>query len=165
MRQEGNPPESKEPGRVREAAPSDLGTLVAFSRAMARETEGRDLPEDRLRAGTDAVLRDPARGAYLVVEGGDGEALGQLLITTEWSDWRNGWFWWIQSVYVRPEARGRGVYRQMHREVERRARERGDVCGLRLYVATDNRAAQAVYAAVGMTAADYRMFEADWVLG
>jgi GNAT superfamily N-acetyltransferase len=166
VRHEGNGTAPGTPGeeRVRDATPADLDTLVAFNRAMARETEGRDLDADLLRTGTDAVLRDPARGRYLVVEDGDGAPLGQLLITTEWSDWRNGWFWWIQSVYVRPEARGRGVYRRLHREVERLARDRGNVVGLRLYVATENRAAQAVYAAVGMSAADYRMFETDWVL-
>lgn len=150
--------------RVREARPVDLGVLVDFSRAMARETEGLDLAEDLVRAGTAAVLRDPARGAYLVAEGPDGMPVGQLMITSEWSDWRNAWFWWIQSVYVRPGSRGRGVYRLLHREVERRARARGDVCGLRLYVARRNRGAQAVYGALGMAHADYEMFEVDWVL-
>jgi ribosomal protein S18 acetylase RimI-like enzyme len=99
-----------------------------------------------------------------VVRGPDGVLVGQIMVTTEWSDWRNGWFWWIQSVYVRPDARGRGVYRRLHREVEARARARGDVCGLRLYVAHENRNAQAIYAAMGMAPAAYRMYEVTWPL-
>lgn len=146
------------------AGPLDLDALVAGSLAMARETEGLDLDADRLRAGTDAVLQDPAKGFYLVARDDDGTVVGQLMITFEWSDWRCRWFWWIQSVHVVPAWRGRGVYRALHGEVERRAREQGDVAGLRLYVAGTNGRAQAVYRAVGLERADYEMFEADWIL-
>lgn len=147
-----------------DARPWDLETLVAFNRAMARETEGLELDEATVRAGLTAILRDPARGKYLVVRGADGAPVGQIMVTTEWSDWRNGWFWWIQSVYVRPDVRGRGLYRRLHREVEARARARGDVCGLRLYVAHENRNAQATYEAMGMALAAYRMYEVAWPL-
>jgi ribosomal protein S18 acetylase RimI-like enzyme len=88
--------------------------------------------------------------------------VASLLVTTEWSDWRNGVFWWIQSVYVQPEARRQGVFRALYAEVERRARVAGDVCGLRLYVAQDNAAARATYNALGMHETPYRMYEVDW---
>lgn len=145
--------------RLGPATLDDLETLVRFNRAIARETEGLELDEATVRSGLHAMLTDPARGVYLVVRDEHGVPAGQISITTEWSDWRNGWFWWIQSVYVRPDARGRGLYGALHREVEARARARGDVVGLRLYVAHDNRVAQSVYDAMGMAPAHYRMFE------
>jgi GNAT superfamily N-acetyltransferase len=151
--------------RVRDATPADLDKLVAFNRAMAKETEGRELDLSTLRKGMETVLADPSRGRYLVIEDGSGAVAGQLMLTCEWSDWRNGWFWWIQSVYVRPDARGRGAYRQLHDEAERRARERGDVRGLRLYVARENIGAQRVYKAMGLRRADYEMFETEWTPG
>ncbi len=148
--------------RLDDARLGDLDVLVAFNRAMARETEGRELDEPTIRAGVQAMLLDPSRGVYLVARDPDGTPVGQIMVTTEWSDWRNGWFWWIQSVYVRLDARGRGVYHRLHREVEARARARGDVCGLRLYVAHENRVAQSVYEALGMAPAAYRMYEVVW---
>ena len=148
---------------VRPAALADLEALVRFSAAMARETEARILDEDRLRQGTRAVLTSHERGFYLVAEQGS-IVVGQLLITYEWSDWRNGVFWWIQSVYVEPSVRRRGVYRALHEYVLQEARRRGDVCGVRLYVEQDNAGAQATYARLDMNPTGYRIYERDFVL-
>lgn len=144
--------------QIETATPAALETLVGFNQAMAWETEGKRLDPDRLRAGVAAVLADTQRGLYLLARSAP-SIVGGLLLTWEWSDWRNAWFWWIQSVYVRPEARGRGVYRALHDEVLRRARAAGNVCGLRLYVDHDNAAAQACYAALGMRPGRYRFYE------
>jgi GNAT superfamily N-acetyltransferase len=104
------------------------------------------------------VFDEPGQAFYLVAER-DGATVGSLMITTEWSDWRNADFWWIQSVYVRPGERRAGVYTALHRDVRRRARAAEDVCGLRLYVERDNAAAQAAYEELGMEAPPYRMYE------
>ncbi|MHC4472402.1 MAG: GNAT family N-acetyltransferase [Planctomycetota bacterium] len=149
--------------RVRRAEVEDAERIAEFNRAMARETEGKDLEVGRLRAGVEAPFAEPRRGLYYVAES-DGRIVGSLLITYEWSDWRNGDFWWIQSVYVEPESRRCGVFRALYEHVEERARSRDDVCGLRLYVERDNERAQAVYRAVGMTESVYRLFEVDLVL-
>ncbi|TLY52431.1 MAG: GNAT family N-acetyltransferase, partial [Gammaproteobacteria bacterium] len=122
---------------IRPAQPSDIDALVAFNAAMARETEDKALDPAVLHAGIAAVLADPARGFYLVAECA-GAIAGCLMITHEWSVWRNGDWWWIQSVYVDPACRRRGVYRALHAETERRARATPEVIGLRLYVERDN---------------------------
>jgi len=113
----------------------------------------------------EAVLRDPdpdrGRGFYLLAEA-EGQVVGQLLVTTEWSDWRNAFFWWVQSVYVAPSYRRRGVYRALDSYLRAEARRRGDVCGLRLYVARTNRVAQQVYASLGMARSHYDMFEVEF---
>jgi len=142
---------------IRAARPDDLDTLVEFNAAMARETEDKDLDPAVLRAGMAAVLADPARGFYLVAEC-DGAVAGCLMITHEWSDWRNGDWWWIQSVYVAPAFRRRGVYRALHAETERRARAAADVIGLRLYVERDNHHAQRTYVSLGMTPTSYDIY-------
>ncbi|MBM4121345.1 MAG: GNAT family N-acetyltransferase [Nitrospira sp.] len=152
---------------VRPARLEDADVLVGFSAAMALETEGRTLDREQLRRGTLAVLKSPARGFYLVAErlgGASREVVGQLLVTYEWSDWRNATFWWIQSVYVHPNWRRQGVYRRMHEAVFTQARARKDVCGLRLYVERENRMAQAVYRRVGLTPSSYLVFDEDFVL-
>jgi ribosomal protein S18 acetylase RimI-like enzyme len=144
-----------------------LDALVEGNAAMALETEGLALDRLRLRAGVGAVLDDPEKGFYLVAEGEVGArrgVLGQLMVTFEWSDWRNGVFLWIQSVYVWPEARRQGTYRRLYAELRRIATARGDVSGIRLYVERENRKAQATYAALGMKRAHYDMFEVDFVL-
>ena len=125
---------------------------------MALETESKPLAAEALRNGVEAVLGDPHRGFYVVADTG-GEIAGALLVTYEWSDWRNGWFWWIQSVYVRPEHRRQGIYRMLHGFVRDRARSAGDVVGLRLYVERDNATAKRTYAALGMYETAYRMYE------
>jgi GNAT superfamily N-acetyltransferase len=131
---------------------------------MARETEAKELDPERSRLGVEAVFAEPSRGTYYVALRGD-ELVGALMLTHEWSDWRNGVFWWIQSVYVVPTARRGGVFRALYQHVLERARAQRDVCGLRLYVDATNRGAQEVYARMGMGAAHYRMFELDFVLG
>lgn len=148
---------------IRTAIAAEAPTIARFNARMARETEGIDLDGNRLLDGVRAVFERPERGWYLVaVE--SGEVLGQLMVTFEWSDWRNGVFWWIQSVYVEPEARGRGVYKALYAELLRRARADGGVCGVRLYVEKHNQRAQEVYARQGMRRAGYDLFEVDFVL-
>lgn len=142
----------------RVAVSDDTETLVAFNQAMALETESRSLATKTLRPGVEAVLRDPQHGFYVVADTGN-EIAGALLVTCEWSDWRNGRFWWVQSVYVRPEHRRRGIYRMLHEFVRERARSAGDVVGLRLYVERDNAVAQRTYAELGMNETAYRMYE------
>ena len=149
--------------QVRRATLDDLGALVEFNAAMALETEGMMLDLERLRAGVAALLYDDDRGFYFVAED-LGRVVGQLLMTTEWSDWRNAYFWWIQSVYVTPEFRRRGVYRKLHNHVMAESRVRGDVCGLRLYVDRDNNVAQRVYASLEMHHSHYDLWEVDFVL-
>lgn len=144
--------------RVREAAAGDLEVLVGFAAAMARETEGRELDGPTLRAGVAALLADPARGRTFLVERA-GAVVASLMLTLEWSDWRNGFWWWIQSVYVTPAERGCGHYRRLHEHVRAQAARQPDVCGLRLYVETENRGAQATYRALGMHEAPYRIYE------
>ena len=143
---------------TRLAVRGDAATLVEFNQAMARETESKSLSNATLRKGVETVLRDPLHGFYVVADTGR-EIAGTLLVTYEWSDWRNGRFWWIQSVYVRPEHRRRGVYRALHEFVRERARSVGGVVGLRLYVERDNAGAQRTYAALGMNETVYRMCE------
>ena len=144
---------------VREAVPEDTGLLASFNRRMALETEGKELEPERALRGARAVFEDPTRGVYLVAEEG-GRAVGACLVTREWSDWRDAEYWWLQSVFVVPEMRGRGVFRALYDDVLERARFAA-ACGLRLYVEHDNTRAQAVYRAVGMSASHYRFFELD----
>jgi GNAT superfamily N-acetyltransferase len=145
---------------VRGARADDHAFLVEGNRAMARETEGRELDLERLSAGVRAALGDPIRGTYRIAEI-DARPAGCLMVTREWSDWRNGWIWWIQSVYVAPEFRRRGVYSALHQSVLAEAREAGDVVAVRLYVDGDNTGAQTTYAALGMQRSHYSMFETE----
>lgn len=145
---------------IRKAQKDDIPAIARFNQAMALETEGRELSMDTLRAGVAAVFSDPEKGFYLVAEIG-GETAACLLITREWSDWRNGWFWWIQSVYVRPEERGRGVYPAMYEFVKSLAGNEPDVCGFRLYVERENVRAQRVYERLGMKRTDYYLYEEE----
>lgn len=143
--------------RIRRARHGDAETLVEFNRAMAAETEDHALDGAALESGVRALFDHPGRGFYLIAERG-GEPAGALLVTTEWSDWRNAPFWWIQSVYVRPDQRRRGVYRGLHARVAELARV-GGACGLRLYVERDNAAAQRTYESLGMAESRYLMYE------
>jgi GNAT superfamily N-acetyltransferase len=146
--------------RIRLAVRDDLDHLVEFNRAMALETEARELDRATVTEGVRAVLEEPSRGFYVIAQSGT-RVVGGLLVTYEWSDWRNGMFLWIQSVYIQPEARGHGIFRQLYDFVRTHGRARGDVCGFRLYVEGDNRHAQRVYAALGMSGSDYLMFEEE----
>lgn len=142
---------------VRDAVPGDLSVLVRFNRALAEESEGLSLDLDILGRGVEALLADPAKGAYFVAER-DGQVVGQTMITFEWSDWRNGWIWWIQSVYVRAEDRRTGVLRALLDHIGSRARERG-VVGLRLYVEQENSTAQAAYERLGFRKYHFHLFQ------
>jgi GNAT superfamily N-acetyltransferase len=146
---------------VRPATLEDAEFLAHGNARMALETEARTLDPAILRAGIRAVFDEPARGFYLIAEA-SGQPAGQMMITYEWSDWRNGVFWWIQSVYTLPELRGRGVFKALYSRADSLARQRGDVCGLRLYVEAHNQRAQAAYLRCGMSEAIYRMFEVDY---
>lgn len=143
---------------IRLATKDDAPALVAFNQAMALETESKELDPDVLRRGVEAVFADPGKGFYIVATYGSEIAAG-LMVTFEWSDWRNGWFWWIQSVYVVPSERGNGIYGRMYDFVKELARSRGDVCGFRLYVEQENERAQHVYEKLGMEKTYYLMFE------
>ena len=148
---------------IRPATPADEAVVVAFNAALAWETEHKRLDEEILRTGVRAVFADPAKGFYTVAEDG-GAVVGQMMVTFEWSDWRNGWFWWVQSVYVRADARRRGVFRALFNEVRRQAEADPGVIGLRLYVEKENVRAQQAYAKLGMAETVYKMYEVDFVL-
>ena len=150
--------------QVRRAALMHLETIVGFNAAMARETEDKELDLGLLRSGVRAVLTHNELGFYLLAEQ-SGLPAGQLLITCEWSDWRNAFFWWIQSVYVSPEYRRMGVYKALHAYADAEARHQGNVCGLRLYVDKDNNIAQGVYSSMGMSQARYDMYEIEFETG
>ena len=147
---------------VREATRSDIPALVRLNAAMARETESKSLDQDVLTMGTSAVFDDAHRGFYLVAEA-VGRVVGSLLITYEWSDWRNASFWWVQSVYVQPEWRRQGVYTAMHRWVHDTALSQPGVCGIRLYVDRDNVVAHSTYAKLGMVNSRYDLLELDFI--
>ena len=142
---------------IRAAAITDLAELVAWNAAMAWETEHKRLDSATLQRGIGGVFEQPQRGFYLIAER-DGVAVGSLLVTYEWSDWRGGDFWWIQSVYVIPNARRAGVFRALYVAVGQRAAAAAAV-GLRLYVETENQRAQATYAELGMQRCHYWMYE------
>jgi GNAT superfamily N-acetyltransferase len=148
--------------RIRPGEPGDAAAIVDFQLRMARETEELGLDPETLRRGVEAVFADPARGRYWIAERG-GRTAGCLLTTYEWSDWRNGVILWIQSVYVIPEERGRGVYRALYERVRRQVDESADLKGIRLYVEKRNAAARQVYERLGMTREHYDLFE--WLKG
>ena len=142
---------------IRPATRGDIDNIAVWNAAMAWETEQKRLDLKVLMPGVTTVFDEPRRGFYLVAER-DGQAVGCLLVTFEWSDWRNGDFWWIQSVYVAPEARRGGVFRALYGEVAQRAAASGAV-GLRLYVETENERAQRTYRELGMSECHYLMYE------
>jgi GNAT superfamily N-acetyltransferase len=142
----------------RNATPDDIEAIVAFQLAMAKETEDLRLDREVCTAGVAAVFKDAARGRFFVGEK-DGAVVGSAMITYEWSDWRNGVVWWIQSVYVVPEFRRQGVYAGLYAHIQSLARETSEVRGIRLYVDRRNTAAQEVYARLGMNGEHYQVFE------
>lgn len=143
---------------IREARPEDAPVIVDFQIRMARSTEDLELDHATVTRGVAAVFSDPAKGAYWVAEE-DGRVIGSLLTTFEWSDWRNGTVLWIQSVYVLPEWRRRGVYKSLYAHLKRQVEKSPDLRGLRLYVDQRNTAAQEVYERLGMTREHYQMYE------
>ncbi|MDH3647724.1 MAG: GNAT family N-acetyltransferase [Gammaproteobacteria bacterium] len=146
---------------IRDATPADADLVVEFNAKLAAESEGKTLDPDHIGPGVRSLLEDPARGRYFLACD-NGQVVGQLCITYEWSDWRNGWFWWFQSVYVIRAARRTGTFSALFDHVRQMAETRDDVCGLRLYVDDDNRDAQRVYAARGMARAGYHVMEIDF---
>lgn len=147
------------PVQIRRAHAADADVIASFNIAMARETEGKRLLPQVVASGVRRLIAEPALGFYLVAEAAEGEVVAALMVTTEWSDWRNGRFWWLQSVYVRPGWRRRGVFRAMYSYVTASATLEPDVCGFRLYVERDNRNAQVTYRSLGMRETDYLLLE------
>ncbi len=144
---------------VRDAGPGDAAIIAAFNSAMAEETEGKSLDPEIIGPGVANLLADSRRGRYWVAENGD-EVVGQIMVTYEWSDWRNGNLWWIQSVYVSPDWRRNGVFSTLFRHVESLAAAVPEVIGLRLYVEENNTRAQHTYEALGMVKPNYLVMEA-----
>jgi GNAT superfamily N-acetyltransferase len=146
------------PLTIRGGVPGDTPLVADMNARMAQETEHRALDREVLTAGVRAVLSDPSRGLYFIAEQ-DGSVLGQAMITLEWSDWRNGWLWWIQSVYVQPQFRRQGVFKALYQHIIEAARTAGDVVGLRLYVEQENHVAQRTYLNLGMERTTYQLLE------
>ena len=146
---------------IRDATPADIDTIVDFNLALAEESEGKPLDADRLRKGVTALLSDGALGRYFLLER-EGNIVAQTMITFEWSDWRNGLFWWIQSVYVHADHRGTGAFSALYRHIRDRALAEDGVCGIRLYVDKTNQHAADIYRALGMSDAHYDMLEIDF---
>ncbi|MFQ6005877.1 MAG: GNAT family N-acetyltransferase [Woeseia sp.] len=146
---------------VREAASNDAAMIAGYNSCMAIESEDRSLDQELIGPGVEAVLADPSKGRYWMAEI-DGIIVGQLMVTYEWSDWRNGQFWWIQSVYVHREHRRKGVFSALFRHVESLARKDPEVCGIRLYVEKENRHAQQTYMNLGIDATGYSVMEVDF---
>lgn len=143
---------------IRQASHDDIDTLAQFNMKMAFETEGVQLKPEVITAGVSGMIDNPQRGFYLVAEQ-DGLITASLMITTEWSDWRNGNFWWVQSVYVLPEFRRQGLYRNLYQQVRTMAEQDSHVCGFRLYVERNNQIAQQTYQALGMSETEYLLME------
>ena len=146
---------------VRTARAEDVNRLVEFQKAMAAETEDKGLDPDRLRAGIEYLIDHPDEGYYLIAER-RGESAGSLMVTFEWSDWRNGRFWWIQSVSVDSAHRRQGVYSALHAAIRQQAKEDPLSCGIRLYVEVENVNAQATYRQLGMDETHYRLYEEEF---
>jgi len=149
---------------VRKASHQDLDTVIRFNSALARETEDKVLDPMVLAQGVQKALEDPSLCTYFMAEA-NGEPVGQTMITYEWSDWRNGLFWWIQSVYVAKQFRRQGVFRALYAHIRALGRKEPDVCGLRLYVIRGNERAIATYRELGMTVSEYLLCEEDWTPG
>ena len=149
--------------RIRQGTTSDINRIAEFQQALAQESEGKTLDDDLLLKGIQKIFQDEGRGFYLIAESGD-QVVGALMITYEWSDWRNANFWWIQSVYVDNKWRRQGVYRALHDYVDDIARSRNDICGIRLYVERNNTVAQQTYNSLGMSQSHYHLYEIDFVL-
>ena len=143
---------------LRKAAMRDADTIARFNAQMAHETEGKELIPEVIGAGVRRLLDTPSLGFYIVAEH-SGRIVACLMLTNEWSDWRNGMFWWIQSVYVDKGFRRQGVYRRMYEHVRELAKNEPGICGFRLYMEKDNEVANATYTSLGMKETDYVLFE------
>jgi GNAT superfamily N-acetyltransferase len=149
---------------IRDAVPGDLPAIVEFNRLLALETESKVLDAEVLHRGVAQALADPDRIRYWVATITDSSLVaGQAAITREWSDWRNGWLWWFQSVYVAQPFRRQGVFRALYRHIHGQARSQRDVIGLRLYVEDANERAHQTYQALGMTPGGYSVYQDLWI--
>lgn len=146
---------------VRRAVLADAMVIARFNQEMALETENKVLADELILGGVTAQISNPAHGYYLVVENDQHEVVGCLGITFEWSDWRNGQFLWIQSVYIAPAGRRQGAFSALYQEVIRAAKEDAQVCGVRLYVEQENDSARATYLALGMAKTHYDLLEIE----
>lgn len=146
---------------IRDAVADDGPVIAEFNCSMAIETEDHELDPELIGPGVAALLDDPSKGRYWLAEN-DGQVIGQIMVTYEWSDWRNGMLWWMQSVYVAQEQRRQGVFSTLYRHVASLARAKADVCGLRLYVENNNPRAQETYLALGMVRPGYQVMEIDF---
>lgn len=144
--------------KIRTATSEDKNTLASFQLLMARETEDLNLEREVLLKGIQALLDDPSKGRYFVAEEHD-EILGCLMVTPEWSDWRNGTVWWIQSVFIMEEHRNKGIYKKLYNFIQEEVKKDDSLKGIRLYVDKTNLPAQAVYEALGMDGSHYQLYE------
>jgi ribosomal protein S18 acetylase RimI-like enzyme len=142
---------------IRKAIPADAPAIIDFQQKMAWETERMTLVNEIVFKGVEKIFKDPSRGEYYVAEA-DGKVIASLLITYEWSDWRNSNVWWLQSVYVHPGFRRLGIFRAMYAFINNEA-DKQNIAGLRLYVETNNSVAQKTYESLGMKSDHYRMYE------
>ena len=149
---------------VRDAVPSDVDTICDFNQRLAQETESRVIPPEVLRGGVSAALTIPGRLHYWVAVSSDeaAQVIGQVAVSYEWSDWRNGWIWWLQSVYVDSDWRGQGVFRALLDQIRVDATAHANVIGLRLYVEHENASARATYEKLGFVLAGYEVMESMW---
>ncbi|GLS82423.1 GNAT family N-acetyltransferase [Paraferrimonas haliotis] len=141
---------------IRKARRTDAQSIIAFNQAMALETEQRELAHDVISRGVETLIEQPHRGFYLVAQH-DQKIVGSLMVTFEWSDWQAKDYWWIQSVYILPDYRRQGIYRQLYQQVKSLAD--GQAASFRLYVERDNLNAQATYQALQMAPCQYLMYE------
>ncbi len=153
---------------IRQARPEDREILVEYNQRLASETEGKTLDHAILNRGVETALNDPDRLRYWVAEvvdetTGETRVIGQAAVTREWSDWRNGWIWWFQSVYVHADYRGAGTFRALHAAIRTAAKQDPEVIGLRLYVEVHNHKAQRVYQSLGMNPGGYDVYEELWI--
>ena len=148
------------PIEFRRATMNDAAVVARYAADMALETENLQLDRDRVRRGVESALEDSSKGFYLLAIA-DGAVAGQAMVTFEWSDWSNGMRWWLQSVYVHPYFRRRGIFRALFQSLQTLAQAEGTVCCFRLYVERDNRGAQAVYQKLGFRETHYSLYELD----
>jgi ribosomal protein S18 acetylase RimI-like enzyme len=146
---------------IRKASDNDIDTIVTFNYLIAKETEAKLLDKNIVKLGVNSVITDPSKAQYWVVESNN-EIIGLLMVTYEWSDWRNGDMWWISSVYVTENFRRRGVFSALYKHIEHMAKENPGCCGIRLYIEKHNERAQKTYLSLGMNDAGYDVMEVDF---
>lgn len=144
----------------RRASLDDAEVIARYAADMAEETENLHLDRQRVRHGVEAALQDPSKGFYLLAIA-ESKVVGQAMVTFEWSDWSNAMRWWLQSVYVHPQFRRRGIFRGLFEQLRAFAQAEGVICCLRLYVDRDNRGAQAVYQKLGFRETHYHLYEME----